>query len=875
MPHRLQAHYLNIEWVGPGRAREITIAPEPIEIDEEDDGTMLAETQVFNGLCPWVGLRLGSELADAQPVFEKPDGSMQPMLQIEDSHGEHWWVQNDGWDVAGKRHLSELHRSMGQFSVLIGTRKLLINNVVNQLSRVAIEDYLHDFQQDLIWLVMGFGGATSSVSGGVMVNQEMVDALISFSTASRAVLAHPAHHVQEVQVQSRPARVRPNVATFRQYLRNPAAHRLTGRGVEETANIADNRYLRHMVQVCEKLSSKIADSADRHALRFTDRARVEAERSDTYQCMTHSQVDPVAFDNQLADLEKKLARVADFHNASPVPGEQVKNWEFKPGSPYAGRPNQMFYNHKDGSKTSDASIGIAYSVLQIPTALAEAIQITQSFCDYYSLLGVGRATRKSTKPKKGAGDTEEKGRLYREVVFDHIYGITPVTSAITRKAGKRTQLEKNNWLTPLNSKERQELQQEAKTARLRQRVYQDRGTQAHQTSKTLSQCKAELHAQDLDWDRLGVASSSVTPMGVRFSQSPAYTACQAAFAKVEALGQSNGVGIHALDAIERIGILHASALYERWCLVKIISILMEDYLFHPETGWQERLVNAISGKPQSVKLEFRRENLGMSACLEVQPVLPNGRRPDFRLRFSYDAATSSLASEGESKWGGSFDKFDGQNAQLDGLVMDAKFRTHWRKGELGRMLKSLIDEKGYDQENDRVFILHPAPRSILKPISPLAWGKDCDYGQEAGNEHRKGVVYLAPGIGESRPESHLRRLIVMQLQATFAEPVEVSIEGKKMWRSSSFCVRCGSAHQPEDINSHLTGRGNLFWTLSCSECGMQVTRTHCFGCKSGTLFKNGLNLTYHKTVADQVTNIVCPHCGQYFDSDVHGKQKNS
>jgi hypothetical protein len=203
--------------------------------------------------------------------------------------------------------------------------------------------------------------------------------------------------------------------------------------------------------------------------------------------------------------------------------------------------------------------------------------------------------------------------------------------------------------------------------------------------------------------------------------------------------------------------------------------------------------------------------------------------------------------------------------------MDAKFRTQWRRGELGRTLTSLLQEKEYDQDGDRVFILHPAPRSMLQPSSPLTWGKDCDYGQEAGIAHRKGVVYLAPGTGEASPEQNLRRLMVMLLQASFPAPYSVEHEGTGMSEGNGICIRCGQAHQPGDIKRHRTRRGNEFWTLTCSECAMHVTRTHCYGCNDGVLFKNGLQLTYHRTVADQVTNIVCPCCGSYFDSDVHGK----
>ncbi len=861
MAMQLQARYLEIEWQELGRARSVTVAPEPIEVDEQPDGTWVAETQVFHGLCPWVGLHLEGSLAHTQPTFEGTDGRHEPMLRISDSQSRHWWVQEHGWDDTRKRHLSELHRSMGQFTIWLGGQRLQLNNVVDELDRTSVEDYLRDFQQDLIWLVMGFGGATATTGSGATVNKGIVDALEAFATASRRVLTHPAQHVREVLIESRLARLRPNVGTFREYLRNPSAQRLTGRGAEETPDIADNRYLRHMVQVCEKLALHVAKAAELHARLFADRARVESQRSIDYQTTTHREVNAEVFDRQMRDLEKKLARVTEFSTDSPRQDEEHRVFEFRPGGPYGKRSGQMFYNNKDGSPSADKALDVNYSVLEVPSQLAEAIQTTQSFCDYYQIKGVARATRRETK----------KGKGYREVVFSKIYGVTPFTSAITNKSAKRQKLERDNWLSPLTLKERQELKQEGITAQKRERVYREQGQRVEQLTKLLKQCQAELRAQNLEWQQLGVASSSQVPMGVRFSQSPDYTACQVSYTKVTTLASNHGFGLDEIEAIDRIGVLHASALYERWCLVKIMSILMEDYKFKPEIGWQEQLIRAVTGKPQSLTLKFRRDDMAWSACLEVQPELPNGRRPDFRLRFKQDDPGSANHLVGGGDGGVPFQPVSRRRALHDGLVMDAKFRTQWRRGELGRALTSLVQEKEYGQEGDRVFILHPAPRSILKPSSPLIWKKDCDYGQEGQIAHRKGVIYLAPGTGETSPEYNLRRLIVLLLQASFPAPHQVENGGIKMWEGHGFCVRCGQAHQPGDTERHLTGRKNEFWTLTCAECGMHVTRTHCYGCDKGILFKNGLQLTYHKTVADQVTNIVCPCCGSYFDSDVHGK----
>ncbi len=857
----LQARYLDIEWQEPRRARSVTVAPEPIDIEQQPDGSWVAETQVFHGLCPWVGLHFEGDLEHAQPTFEGPDGRQESMLRILDSQGRHWWVQEHGWDAIGKRHLSELHRSMGQFTIWLGKQRLQLNNVVDELDRTSVEDYLRDFQHDLIWLVMGFGGATATTGSGATVNKGIVEALEAFATASHRVLTHPAQHVREVLIDSRPARLRPNVATFREYLRNPSAQRLTGRGAEETPDIADNRYLRHMAQVCEKLASHVAKAAELHAGVFAGRAGMEAQRSTEYETTTHRRVDPEVFDRQMKDLAKKLARVSEFKTDSPEDGEAFRTFEFRPGVPYGSREGQMFYNNTDGSQASDESLDVSFSVVEVPPQLAEAIQATHSFCDYYSIEGVARATRRTTKMGKG----------YREVVFSKIYSVTPFTSAIANKSARRQQLELNDWRSPLTSTERKELQQEAVTARKRERVYRDQGQKVEQLAKLLKQCRAELRAQNLEWQKLGVASSPQVPMGVRFSQSPTYTACQVSYAKVTALAKNHGLGLDEMEAIERIGVLHASALYERWCLVKIISILMEDYELKPEMGWQASLIRAVTGKPQSLTLQFRRDDLGWSACLDVQPELPNGRRPDFRLRFRQDEPGSENHAPQHQDRGVPFEPVRLHRPMSDGLVMDAKFRTQWRRGELGRTLTSLIQEKEYDQEGNRVFILHPAPRSMLQPSSPLSWGKDCDYGQEAGIAHRKGMIYLAPGTGERSPEHNLRRLIVLLLQASFPVPRHVEHEGVGVREEYGFCVRCGQAYHPGDIKRQRTRRNREYWTLGCSGCGMHVTRTHCYACSDGILFKNGLQLTYHRTVADQVTNIVCPCCGSYFDADVHGK----
>src|SRR3546814_6886105 len=69
------------------------------------------------------------------------------------------------------------------------------------------------------------------------------------------------------------------------------------------------------------------------------------------------------------------------------------------------------------------------------------------------------------------------------------------------------------------------------------------------------------------------------------SQNPIYAGALAAFQRVVALEQTTGIGGDTLEKLGRINILHASALYERWCLIKIIAVLMQDFGFTAQSDW--------------------------------------------------------------------------------------------------------------------------------------------------------------------------------------------------------------------------------------------------------------------------------------------------
>ena len=155
------------------------------------------------------------------------------------------------------------------------------------------------------------------------------------------------------------------------------------------------------------------------------------------------------------------------------------------------------------------------------------------------------------------------------------------------------------------------------------------------------------------------------------------------------------------------------------------------FSFEPQDDWVAHVVASVTRAPahndSGFSLNFTRANPRMTACLDVEPVLANGRRPDYRLRFTVAAAQGGRRSIFRDVV---------QSGSQAGLVMDAKFRTRWKPGELSSMLTLLVDIKKYDQDGDKVFILQPAKAAIEGLTRSLA--------RELGRENIR-VNAIIPG----------------------------------------------------------------------------------------------------------------------------------
>jgi hypothetical protein len=851
------AHYLEIQWESENTPRKVVVSAHRIEIEKAPNGVLHAEVSIFRDFAPWLGLHLSGLLADVEPATVGAQDERTPWLKIPDDQGREWWIPATGWSRKAGRHLAEMHRSFGTFEIEIGPgRGLVVDAVALELDRAHAQDYLDDFRDDLVWLAVG-QPAGAAAQAGSDYSHALVKALADFTQAARRVLQHPARAVREATALVPTTKLRPSADTFRAAMRRPGARAYPGRVAVESADVPENRYVRGMVEHCRRLAHSIARASDRHHGHLAARAEREKVRAERLKAMDVVEVDQEIFDNQIAEIVQTIYAIEKWSAECSVPDRSGREFYFQIGDEFreGGRgPREMFYLNPSRDGAADANNGIDHSVARLPERLHDLVMAGRRIDQHLALRVIGDAAVTAFKSKYGKG--------FRRAVFTHIAQVQVHSPVLQRRMAARASLEQNGWRRRLSATERKEIEIEARTARSRAVHLDQRARLSEAVHDSLHVFERDMGMQVVEWERAEVGSTAMFPMGMRFAHNPIYAAALAAFQRVSELERHTGIGGDALDRLGSINMLHASAVYERWCLIKIMDVLMEDFDFTPQGEWVEHVIASACGAgghgDKGFSVDFHRTDPNMTARLEIEPMLDNGRRPDFRLRFEMGRQHGSRKSIFQDLGNGA-----------SGLVMDAKFRTQWQHHELTEMLKLLVETKKYDQDGCRVFILQPARAAIQDRSSPLGWGRDCDYGHRYPTRHAHGSIQLAADLARGGGSvTNLRRLIAMELQDVFPEPETETVRGPKgdvevCTATSSFCISCGTTHDVEDVTPGRAGRDNRKWYYGGARCGAGTMHTRCFGCGT-TIHKNGLQMTYHLTVADQISNVVCQQCGRGF-----------
>lgn len=428
---------------------------------------------------------------------------------------------------------------------------------------------------------------------------------------------------------------------------------------------------------------------------------------------------------------------------------------------------------------------------------------------------------------------------------------------------QKEQLEKTNWTRPLSYREKREQQKEKEAIIKQIELLNEDFKTTDEYIKKLEPLIVTLKNILNQFEKLSIHKDSYFPNSMTFVQNPHYQGVYKYYQEIKDIVGIDENLFLSIQKIDKIGILDIPTLYERWCFLQIIKVLIGQYHFFPEENWKQKLMLQMLGNTDEVRkdikninIKFENSLLERKIILHYEKELKNRKRPDYLLEII------SLRTN-----------------KTHNLIMDAKFKEEVNANNL---IEELYHNKNYSEnDTNTVFILHPdAKKSIPKNLSDTDWGNDAYYGEvdmfhfqwdnDEFPNHKYGSILLSPIRDETKNNygnylDNLQRLIGMSLQYQLEDNKNIINDERQIDPEPNekiFCIKCGGTEFQGLRNPTRNNRG-FRYNLTCTDCKHVYVYNYCQSCKT-RIIKNGRYWSYHATKILEPFNINCPNCNQIF-----------
>lgn len=846
----VEIRYLNITWESPTVALKVEVSADTLELEQSDAGWQV-QTSTFPQINHCIGIRITADQTIHTPYFQLDAGRKEELISVKVPGGKDvWWIQNSGWDEQHKRYLSELYRTAGRAELIVQRQLITLENNTFNFTVEELEHYLADFKNNLWMLILD---NNSAAKAGVprevpnYLDPEVAKLFHDFAQKAVSVINKPSMVLSEIQ-RTKPLRsVRPVPRTFREYAIKPHAKELTSRAYIESYDTAENRYIHYCVDRVRYLLKALKNTVNAQANVCSQRIQQEKKWLENNQDMDFKHVDSRVLDNEIQKLEDDLKALNDYLTGFVAERFMSKKYTFQLefgthqflfSGKHSNRDWSFFGKRWNGSDFQQNDN--AYLLVTLPGNS----NLTDNELNRTEISVTGNYYWQRHTPSNK--------RPYYEITFTNVTSITavhhPYMIEVQRLKEKREQLSANNWMTPLTREEHQERVAERNIASKKMDFLKQLQQQSAEFFSKIPSLEEPLIRVTKFFKDHKVQKRSTCPNSMIFIQNPSYAAVKSLFKKISASNGMDESMLNALMAIDNMGLVNISNLYEKWCLLQIIKVLNQTYRFDLAPGWQQTLVSSILQKKYDVELRLDAPDRQQNIVLTYEKVLDSGKRPDFVIDL---LSKNYVQNDNTKQW-----LWNNENSSR--LILDAKFRGDISEHHLKTIITELYDHKDYSEGGkNSVYILHPVPNVINKRTSPLGWGKECDYGQT--NNHKHGAIFLSPTLSQAQTQQHLQRLIGLFLQRNTAI---LQNEHITAWHNVC-CISCGNTeHGKLSISYNTTRGGGDRWVIECFSCKLRTIKTVCYSCQT-ELYKNGLRWTYHRTRAEQISNVVCPNCEKF------------
>ncbi len=858
-----EAKYIQVIWADQHSALSIKVSDKSLDLLELEPLNYQLDAITYSNACNGNLGQLAFRKLDEtnkHPLSFKINSTLSsPLKPIKDSlTGNIWWVEAQKWSPKQKRWESEIFRSAGEVVLSIGKIKCRIHIASSSFSYKELELYLQDFRNDFWYLILH---ETSYIKGPAKNNKKKlldsssVKLIARFIDYTSQIINKPKKALHETQALVPIKNVRPVPRTFMEISTMGRRKMLTSRAYVESYNVPENKYIHYLISrilvLIRGLSevSKYTANIQQRNLKdykarldsFSDYKKIDKQVVlNEVEELTELQVNqkiglleavksqdhnmniyPLVSEVINIKLTKKLDNTDSLKFFGEVKVQQAANWSSRTDVLHDG----FVYN-------------TSYILMTFSKEFFDGVLIEHA---EYEIQGYIRR-----------GFSKDQNQKKLGIFLDYVYIASvsiincKITSELASTNKKIEELESTNWLRRLTVPEKQLQDKE----QISVKKSFDMAHKAHDLSaqlfEELTPYVSKLKSIKRSFIKLNIITDSTLPNSMTFVQNPSYQGAHKLYKEIIELSGFDEHLFIALQEVEKIGIVNISLIYERWCLLQIIKVLIDKYRFLPELNWKDKLIDQTINFKKNIKIDFANGDTGRAITLWYEKELSNLRRPDFILDVTVD-------------------NYKDGSATSHRLVMDAKFYEHIdskRHGGISKVIQDLYQEKDYSEgEKNSVFILHPSKQSVPKKKTPQTWAESSYYGENQlfewdsslrnNSHHKYGAVLVSPMIQSSFLDD-LQRLIGMFLQ--YGTENNQNCSEQTMVDGKLFCLVCGS-----DKYHYYQPPGKSSWWITCGECQHFTAYNYCGNC-GNRLIKHGEYWTYHATKALEPTNIKCPSC---------------
>jgi len=859
-----EAKYISIKWYDKNTILKIDEAILPISIEVENSNTYHIELQAYkrieNGLDGQVAFHLLND-SSIKPYFLNASGDKVLLMKITDPKTDKiWWIEKGKWK--GKYRESLLWNHIGETKIKFNDIICHINVRANSFTKEELDLYLQDFRNDFWYLILQNDSLTQDDAKNKKVkilDNKSIKLISEFIDYVEKVLLNPKKELREIQSLKDIKKVKPVARTFMEIATSGFKKKLTSRDTVESYNVSENRYIHYAVQQVYTIVFHILNATEHIDELYANKVKSDKERLDSFSDI--KVIDKEAFENDVEELQIETTNeLLSLYNCirkqnRPIDtsvykkekvivqlGNRTNNkYKFEFFGNMKNTINDPWLNFKDMKFKNTKYEGSFFMISFDSNFFYDELKSGYE----YEITGYIKSYDKERSPQKGF-------KYKREFLF--ITNIKILKSKIEEKLkylkNQKSNLELSNWQRKLTPRELKEQKYDKEVLRNNLDNLKNEQKNNLQLIKALEPSLNKLKKLLLRFKKLKIKQDSYFSNSMTFIQNPNYQGSHSIFKKIKNLIGIDEKLFLQMQLVEKIGLKDIPTIYERWCFLQIIKILIEKYHFLPEENWKSKLSHQAMGNLnniKNIKISFTNNKIARDIDLWYEKELENKKRPDFVLDI-------------KSKFG---------TNKTHRLVMDAKFHE---KVDIEGQIDLLYYQKNYSENNkNTVFILHPdANKSVKKKRTPKEWGNDAYYGEvemfnfewDKDNKpnHKYGAILLSPIGKRGNFLDNLQRLIGMVMQYNMENNEDCNDPKPK---EKVFCLICGSDKQHLGDRESTKNKRGYKYEITCQECQHRYIYNYCWNCKH-RLIKNGYYWSYHSSEILQPFNIRCPHCNEIY-----------